>query len=213
MIDKRFLTHGGTAIRPPPVRAITAPMIISISAHSGGSETNSWNVGDNEAGCFAGWGGAGVPAEEEAGGPGRVAPIGATMDAGVDRCPEGPKLGGGAGVGVGVAGSCRNTTALVVAAKLPSLLTPARGHGDDTLVVGLQHEFHHRPFVVFAILGVDAEAIILVGLQHLLYTARTLDRINFQAQVQSCVMKADYRMLSLIRFSPCTASEHEGTFA
>ena len=44
-------------------------------------------------------------------------------------------------------------------------------------------------------------------------SSTTLDRINFQAQVQSCVMEADYRMLSLIRFSPCTASEHEGTFA
>ena len=131
MNDKRLLIHGGTEIRPPPVRAITAPTIISISAHSGGSETNSCNVGDNEAGCFAGWDGAGVCSEEEApccaleteaGGAGRLAPIGATMDAGEDRGCDGPKLGGGAGVGVAV--SCRNTTALVVAAKLPRLVTP-----------------------------------------------------------------------------------------
>ena len=128
MTDKRLLIHGGTAITPPPVRAITAPTIISISAHSGGSETNSWNVGDNEAGCFAGWG---VPSEEEAlccaleteaGGAGRLAAFGATMDAGEDRGRDGPELG----VGVGVAVSCRNTTALVVAAKLPRLLTPLR---------------------------------------------------------------------------------------
>ena len=105
MNDKRLLIHGGTEIRPPPVRAITAPTIISISAHSGGSETNSWNVGDNEAGCFAGWG---VRSEEEAlccaleteaGGAGRLAAFGATMDAGEDRGRDGPKLGGGAGSG------------------------------------------------------------------------------------------------------------------
>ena len=40
------------------------------------------------------------------------------------------------------------------------------------MVVGLQHEFQPRPFVVFAILGVEAEAVILVGLQHILYTAQ-----------------------------------------
>ena len=101
-----------------------------------GSETNSWNVGDNEAGCFAGWDGAGVRSEveapccaleTEAGGAGRLAAFGATMDAGEDRGRDGPELGGGAGVGVGVAVSCRNTTALVVAAKLPRLLTPLSG--------------------------------------------------------------------------------------